>query len=237
AAQLAWEEGVQSMQDGSSAASMRHFEDAVAKDPTLAAAHLRLCLGTFESDATRARTYYRRASEHRASLDPAAMALFDATEPYVREPPDVAEWEKRLAEATTRFPTSAELLYYLGYARQIRNNFEGADEAFQRATRLNPHFALAWWSRGEVEYLGGDVPKALASYDECLKMSPQATICLLERARVYRREGDCAKMEIEAKAAITKEPDSALAHYYLAESLYARGRPVDTVKEALARYF
>ncbi len=236
AATLAYEEGVQSMWDGSVSASNRHFRDAVAADPTLAAAHLRLCLGTFDVDAPAAREHYRRAYEHRASLDPKDAALLEAADPYVREPPDLGEWERRLVLASARFAGDAELLYYLGYARQQRNNFEGAAEAYQRAAKLDPHFALAWWSRGSVKYLQGDVTAALASYDDCLRMASQATICLHERARVYRREGECEKMEAETRAAIAKEPDSAIAYYYLAEALYSRGRPEATVREALQQY-
>jgi serine/threonine-protein kinase len=232
-----YDEGLQAMWDGSAEASNRHFEAALAADPTLAAAHLRLCLGTFDGDPTAARSHYRSAYEHRAALDAKDMALLDATEAYVREPSDVALWEKRLDAASARFPSDPEIVYRLGWARQLRNNFEGAAEAYKNATRLDPHFALAWWSRGEVKYLDGNVPEALASYDDCLKMAPQATICIHERARVYRREGDCPKMEAEAKASIAKEPDAPLAHYYLAEALYARGRPMETVKEALDQYF
>ncbi len=236
AAALAYEEGIQAMWDGASAASNRRLADAVAADPTLAAGHLRLCLGTFDADAAAARDHYRRAFEHRALLDGKDTALLDATEPFMREPPDLGEWEKRLLAASSRFPTDAEILYYLGYARQQRNNFESAADAYQRAAKADPHFALAWWSRGGVKYLQGDAPAALASYEDCLRMAPQATICLHERARVYRREGECEKMEAETRAAIAKEPDSALAYYYLAEALYSRGRPVDTVREALRQY-
>ena len=235
-AALAYEEGVQSLWDGASAASVRHLADAVHADPTLSAGYLRLCLGTIDTDPTASREYYRKAYEHRASLDAKDLALLEATEAYVREPPNFADWEKRLTAASARFSSDSELVYYLGLARQLRNNFEAASDAYQHAARLDPHFALAWWSKGEVKYLQGDVAAALAAYDECLRMAPQATICLHERARVYRREGECAKMEGEAKAAIAKEPASALAYYYLAEALYSRGRPVETVREALRQY-
>ena len=236
-AALAYEEGIQAMWDGSSANSNRRLADAVAADPTLAAAHLRLCLGTFDAEPAAARGHYRRAYDHRATLDQKDAALLESAAPFVGgEKPDLAEWEKRLVALSARFPNDAELLYYLGYARQLRNNFEGAAEAYQRAVKVDPHFALAWWARGSVKYLHGDVPAALASYEDCLRMAPQATICLHERARVYRREGDCDKMETEARAAIAKEPDSGLAYYYLAEALHSRGRPTDTVREALHQY-
>jgi serine/threonine-protein kinase len=154
----------------------------------------------------------------------------------MREPPDLAEWEKRLAAAAARFSNDAELSYYLGFARQQRNNFEGAADAYQRAAKADPHFALAWWSRGSVKYLLGDAPAALASYEDCLRMAPQATVCLEDRASVFRREGDCDKMEAETRAAIAKEPDSALGYYFLAEALQSRGRPEATVREALRQY-
>ena len=232
----AYNDGMQALWDGAHATSMRHFESAVTRDPALSAAHLRFCLGTFATDPSPAREHYQRAFQHRASLSPKDLALLEATEPLMREPTDLVELEKRLTAAVNNFPTDPELLYHLGAARQERNNFEGASEAFQRATHADPHFALAWWSGGEVEYVKGDVNAALLSYDECLRMAPGATICLHERARVFRREGDCARMEQEAKAAIVKEQDSALGYYYLAESLYSRGRPIETVREALRAF-
>ncbi len=236
AATAAYEEGIQAMWDGSLATARRSLDAAIAADATLAAAHLRLCLLSSETDAPAARDHYRHAHEHRALLDQKDTALLEATEPNMREPADLAEWEKRLAAASARFANDAELAYYLGLARQQRNNFEAAADAYQRAAKTDPHFALAWWSRGSVKYQQGDVPAALASYADCLRMAPQATICLEERARVFRREGECDKMEAETRAAIAKEPDSAMGYYFLAEALYSRGRPEATVREALHEY-
>jgi serine/threonine-protein kinase len=233
----AFEEGMQAMRDGSPAEAKARLEEAVAIDPTLAAAWLRLSTNEFESDPARAREHFRLAYEHRAALSEHDAALLDATEPWVREPSDLAEWEKRLDAAALRYPKSVEIAYYHAFAHQTRSDFDGAAQLYQHAAQIDPHFALAWWSRGQVKYLLGKAQEAIASYDECLAKAPAALICIHEKARVFRREGDCARMEEEARRATAKEPSSALGYYYLAEALEARGRPVDSVREALSQYW
>jgi serine/threonine-protein kinase len=233
----AFEEGMQAMRDGSPSEAKARLEEAVVTDPALAAAWLRIAISEFENDPVRAREHFRLAYEHRAHLSEHDAALLEAPEPWVREPCDLAEWEKRLDAASMRFSKSAEMAYYHALAHQTRSDFEGAAQLYERAANIDPHFALAWWSRGQVKYLLGKAQEAIASYDECLAKAPAALICIHEKARVFRREGDCVKMEEEARRATAKEPASALGYYYLAEALQARGRPVDSVREALSQYW
>ena len=75
----------------------------------------------------------------------------------------------------------------------------------------------------------------MRAVDECMTISPSAASCLRVRATLEDMEGDCEALEADAKRMVAMEEGSYRAHDFLARALFARGRPVDSVRESLAR--
>ncbi|HEY2512975.1 MAG TPA: serine/threonine-protein kinase, partial [Polyangiaceae bacterium] len=112
-------DGMQAVRDGAWGRARDAFARAVAADPALAAAHLRLAMTSSGSigTVTQTRIELQRAEELRARLTEREQVFLDALEPMLqRTPSDHAEAEARLRKATERYPNDAELHLWLGYA-------------------------------------------------------------------------------------------------------------------------
>ncbi len=233
-AATAYRSGVQAVRDASIGAARHRFEQAVALDSSLAAAHLRLAPLLLWHRPTLAREHFQKASQLRASLDAIDEALLEAIEPLVgRDPSDEAEGERRLAAAVSRFPASVELAYYLAMARSSQGRFREAGEALAQAIVADPKSALAWYAKADVEGSGGTHDAAVQALDRCLELAPTATACLHRRMLIAELDGRCADAERDGKRWISANPESAFAYRWLAEVSFGSGRSADTALEHL----
>ena len=229
--------GLQGIRDASLLSAVSSLRRAVALDPALAPAHLHLAwLYAAQREMQSARAHFQSAMQLRASMSERDGAVLDATEPFVlREPADLDEAEKRMAAASARWPGDAELAFFLGRHRQLLGRTAAATEAFDRALANDPKLALVWWARAIDAEDVGDFDAALAAYGRCLDVSPGAASCLRSRSTIHAQRGDCAEVEADARRTIAIEPSGYRAYDFLARALCARGRPIETVREALAQ--
>ena len=229
--------GLQGIRDASLLSAVSSLRRAVALDPALAPAHLHLAwLYAAQREMQSARAHFQTAMQLRASMSDRDGAVLDATEPFVlREPADLQEAERRMAAASARWPGDAELAFFLGRHRQLLGQTAAATEAFDRALANDPKLALVWWARAIDAEDIGDFDAALAAYGRCLDVSPGAASCLRSRSTIHAQRGDCAEVEADARRTIAIEPNGYRAYDFLARALCARGRPIETVREALAQ--
>jgi eukaryotic-like serine/threonine-protein kinase len=229
----AYREAMQAYRDGIFDADVRAFERAVALDPSLAAAHLRLSYILFPGNETEARAHYERASQLRASLTPHEEILLDAFEPYIRrEPADVAETERRLRAACDRFPLDPDFALYYANAR-FHVGIDPGTEAFERAVTLDPKFGNAYAYIVEKKLYLGDIDGAVATAEKCLREVPSATRCALIRGMNDIVRGNCQRVDADARRSIAIDPQSSRGYRYLAAAELALGHPVQTAQEAL----
>lgn len=223
---------LQALRDGAGDTATRHLEQAVAADPDLAAAHLRLAY-SHQSRIERARAHYRKAEELRGQLSEVEQSLLLALEPLIREEPaDYAAARVRFDEALARFPGNAEIALQRA---MVIADLRQAVEALERALQIDPAFARAWWLHGQrLAYLG-DVAGALSSFARCLDVTKAAVHCYLDRIWIHQLTGQCAEVERDARSIIRVDPHHADAYYFLAEALFALGRSPAAVGEALAK--
>jgi serine/threonine-protein kinase len=232
----AFRAGLQAFSDASFEAARQSWDRAVALDGTLGAAHLRLALidSLVTSDEQDARRAFKNALHFRATLSARDQQILEAFEPYFqRQPPDLAECDRRMAALAAASPDDPELAFYLGYVRFDRGQLANALGPFQRAAELDPGFALARSNVGGVlAYLGRfeESQKALAG---CLEASSSATDCLWYRVLIDEQAGACDAEEKELRAWIVKDQEDFYAYHLLAKVLYAQGRPLETVQAAL----
>jgi eukaryotic-like serine/threonine-protein kinase len=226
----AYREALQLWRDGASGKRVRReLEQSLKLDPALSAAHLRLGLLALQTEPEKGREHFQKAFQHRARLGPRDKALLDASEPYFRATVDLPEFEKRLAAAALAFPDAAEIHYWLGTGRLFRDQLGAAVKAYDRALEIDASFIPAWWLKGQSLDLMGKREESRAAYDECLRVSPVAAVCLSERIRSRRYSGPCGPVEADARAWVALEPDAPNGHFLLAEALAARGAPKEAV--------
>jgi serine/threonine-protein kinase len=229
--------GVQGIRDASLFAAATNLERAAALDPTLAAAHLKLAwLYAVQGNSAAARVEGARATELAASLGARDRALLDAISPLVvGQPPDAAEADRRLTAVSAESRGDAELAFVLGRVRQRLGDSDGAQAALDRALADDPRFAAVDWARAVDAEDRGDVDAAIAEYTRCLEASSSAASCLAARGAIAAQRGDCAGVEADARRLLGVEPGGWRAYESLARALVARGRPLETVREALKR--
>ena len=226
--------GLQAIRDASLVAGVQSLEHAIDLDPSLAAAHLRLAWWNATRAPAEARAHFQRATQMRWSLDERDQALLNAIEPYAsRDPADLAETAKRMADVAARYPNDAELAFYLGRHRQTLGDLDGASSLMDRALALDPKFALAYWAKGTLFEDRTDMNGALVAYNRCLEISSAAASCLRSRAMIHAQRGACVDLEADTRRMIVIEPSGHRAFDFLARALFARGRPIETVREAL----
>jgi eukaryotic-like serine/threonine-protein kinase len=217
-------------------AARQALERAVSFDPGFGAAYLRLAYFDSQVSATEAsvRRDFKKATQLRDTLSDRDQLVLDALEPYLqRDPSDPAEADARLSRAADRYPNDAELAYLLGSVRYDRGRLAQALEAFTRAIEIDPEFALAWASKGGCQAYLGETADALASLDRCLAVSRSSTECLWYRAQIDEQEGACEREEADVRQWIARDPDDWVGYQWLASSLLAQGRSIETVQTAL----
>ncbi|HEY6460662.1 MAG TPA: protein kinase, partial [Polyangiaceae bacterium] len=216
--------------------AMTSLATASEKDPTMAAAHLRLAfMRSLESvDEGLVRSTFTQAVRNRATLDARDAALLDALAPYLQsDPSDPAETERRLGALHAARPGDAEIAYILGSARFDRGDLAPAADAFRDALAIDPDFALAWSSLGGCLSYMGTFDEARRDLDEALRRSRTATEPLWYEAELDEQQGACDAEEARVRSWLTRDPDDWYAYQYLARALAGQGRPEGTVLAAL----
>jgi serine/threonine-protein kinase len=230
-AAAAYRMGMQAVRDASFLIAVDELARAAALDPSMGAAHLRSAVYGEMVVGAEPRRHFHAALARRSSLAPRDLALLDALEPlHLRDVPDVAETQRRMADLVKRHPADAEILYVSILVPSGRSPREILAET-DRILSIDPKFASAHWQKAYVHEIAGDLPAALAAVARCLEIAPQAASCLRVRAIIESRIGDCAGLEADAQRMLAVERKSYRAHDFLARALYARGAPIEAVKE------
>ncbi len=183
------------------------------------------------------RPFFRKAWAARGTLDERDATILFALEPvFLREHEDDEEEAKRLDEATKRFPNDARLhLVVAGSLRRVADGFRAILAELDRSLALDPQQPFALELKSDYAAYAGDFPGALAAIEQCLKIAPAAEGCLLERTWIYSRQGDCGRVESDARRMLAIDPNDQDGAHVLANALFAQGRPLETAREVLRR--
>ncbi len=183
------------------------------------------------------RPFFRNAWAARATLDERDAAILFALEPvFQREHEDDEEEAKRLDEAEKRTPNDARLHFVMaGSLRRVADGFRAILEELDRSLALDPQQPFALELKADYAAYAGDFPGALAAIDRCLVIAPAAEGCLLERTWIHGLQGECGRVESDARRMLAIDPEDEDGAQVLANALYAQGRPLETAREVLRR--
>jgi serine/threonine-protein kinase len=232
-ATAAYKAGVQALRDGSEQTASEQLGRAIELDPLFAAAHLRRALLAYDEVTPEMLQDLQKARTARESLGAHDRVLLDALEPWSQTPPDLRESERRFEAAAKGDPASAELAYELGWVLHHTADGARALAEFMVATDKDPTNAMAWGMKAREQVAADDVQGALASYDQCLKVSPGGTSCLSDLATLQAEEGKCDAMAATVRHLIAVAPDVADSYDRLAQALFSLGEPLGAVRAAL----
>ncbi|RMD99196.1 MAG: tetratricopeptide repeat protein [Deltaproteobacteria bacterium] len=157
---------------------------------------------------------------------------------YHRVNPD--EKEALYAEAVRICPTFASAHNLLGAIHARRGMLEKAQKEFETAIRFNPQFASPHYNLGVLHELRGNRKEAIEAYETALKISPthlgaQRRLSLLTGMPLTDQPTPQALYDrslLQLERIVHQNPDSAKAHFDLAEAYAARGR----YRDAIAQY-
>jgi eukaryotic-like serine/threonine-protein kinase len=234
----AYKAALEAMRFGARNDMERELRRAVALDPTLGAAHLRISLAArlnlgMESERRQA---FKHALQFKDKLTERDKLLVDAFEPYIaRDPTDPRETVRRLVDLAARYPNDAEIAYYVGTTESDIGKFPEAVTAFSRATALDPAFARASAAMADTQGYAGDLEGALRTTAKCLAVRPVATECSRVQFLIHR-VSDCSALEADAKRALTVDAEDADGYWFLTEALVAQERPRTVVQEAFDQW-
>ena len=215
--------------------SRTEFEKAVALDPTLAAAQLRLALYGFwfGIPAAERRLHLAQASVFAASLEPREKALLPVAEAVASDPieTDIAIARTRAVEE--RYPEDAEVALYFYILVQSSKPAAEVEAAALRALALDPLETQVLAIQTDDALKDNQLSKASALVDRCLQLAPGAAGCRYRRAVLESEEGRCEALLTDARESVRTQPDVSSSYGLLALALAATHAPAESVGSAL----
>jgi serine/threonine-protein kinase len=225
---VAYKAALQGIRDGNWGYVESHLERALALDPGLAIAHLRMAMVQHDSPMMQPRARFALALAGRASLSERDLTLLHVFEPVVyRDPPDLNEHIARLRAATERFSGDAEFFGLLGW---VSRDLDEKLAAARRAVELDPQYADAWQGVGASLFELGRTDEALAALDHCVSISPATADCSGQRGFLHASEGRCTEMDEDFRRAVGISANG-LWQDGRAFALFARGGSAEAVVE------
>jgi serine/threonine-protein kinase len=233
-ARAAYDDAVRLLRGASVALASKGFLRAIALDPELAAARLRITTYSMVTDPLTIRQHLAKAHENQQSLSPEDVTALGIFESSVGAETDTATPARLWTAAAARFPDDAESQLELAYALDVDGQAEAAEAAYEHALSLDPGFALALLTRGIGRAKRGDYDGARADLSECVVRSPAALSCMRRLAAIHEQQGDCDAFAADAQRMTAVGPQDPQSYLFLSRALATTGASVDGIR--LARH-
>ena len=123
-----------------------------------------------------------------------------------------------LHEALPAHPADPDLLTWLGYLHQTRDDLKRASEYYERALANDPHRALAATNLGVIYAQQGMLKKALPLWQETFERNPQASEVGVDLAIGLCAAGDAADAYKVVQRVLRHNPDFGPARQLLKRS-------------------
>ena len=231
-------EALRAFRDGRWTAAHEALERAVALDPKMAAAHLRLAL-TSQVNASCPQSVcqarFQKAVSLRDRLTPRDRAMLRALEPVLaRDPADIRESLARMRAFCEKYSGDGELHALAGYFANLVGDLDDAEHYARRAIVIDPENGDAWQCEAEVQVQRGDLERALETLERGLDQSPTAADLYFTLTMIHAALGHHDRAEAAARRAMSWRT-YWYAAVWRASALFAMGRPLAAVRDVLLR--
>jgi tetratricopeptide (TPR) repeat protein len=230
----AFRTGLQAYCDANWEVSRDAFEQALAADPSMAAAHVWLVSPLdLTGDVPAARKHLGAALAQRASLSDRELAVAEALEPVVSRPtPDWAAAVMRIDRAIARWPLDADLYARRAYAHVMLNRPDDALNDARRSEELDGGFALPHLYGGASLRELDRLDEAVAEFDRCVAVAPGASRCIVNRGLVHIGQNACERLAEDADQLVAGNPQDPFGYRFRLYTLAWRGSSPDTLAAA-----
>jgi serine/threonine-protein kinase len=168
--------GLQAIYDNTWFIGADHLLKAVALDPGMPEAHLRLSLVMLTMlDPDMRSAEFEKAAGLRTRLTDRDQALMTAVQPYLQpQVQDVREADKRLHALEERYPKDTEILMWHSVVHYFT---PAALPIVERALALDPRDPVEWEVKADALVVQGRLEEGLAAYDTCGQFSIDGAEC------------------------------------------------------------
>jgi hypothetical protein len=213
----------------------QELQRAVALDPALAAAQLRLVLYACVLRARDRRVALAKAEALESTLTPRDRSMLPLARIAASDPLAFDRINTELLRLEAQSPEDAELpLLRECYARS--GNEEGARmAAAARALELDPGATWVLHDESNAAWADHDPDRMLAAADRCLVRSPEASGCLRARTEAEALLGRCDAELTDARRLVLLEPTLFMSYGFLAQALEGTHASRDNVAAAIAQ--
>ena len=129
-----------------------------------------------------------------------------------------------LKELEADLPDSPTVAYNMGLAQEQLGNRAMAEQAYRRATQLDPELAEAWLRLGGLAEAGGDINYASQVYGQGMRAAPENMDLHVAAIGVLVRQGRLDEAEAEAKKALGINANAQAIYANLALIYIEQGR-------------
>lgn len=182
--------------------SIRHFDEAIAKDPAYALAYAGL-----------ADTY--------------GLVAYYGYERVAARPDAVARARAMAERAVSLDDTVAEGHAALGLVKSLERDWRGASEGYRRALALNPNYATARQRHALLLLSSGRLEEATAEMRRAQEIDPLSVVIGINLAQMSYYGRDYARAAAQCEATIETAPPGVnrlLLTYYLGNARVQQGR-------------
>jgi tetratricopeptide (TPR) repeat protein len=143
---------------------------------------------------------------------------------------DFTRAESLVRERLAEEPQDAVAWEVLGVVLSVREDVQGADEAYAKAVEIDPRRLTAWVKRGDLAEAAGDPAQALVYWQGAAEVAPTYRPANERLGRAYADARDMDKATGYYEAAVAAEtPDEVGAKADLALVYNQTGRAADTL--------
>jgi tetratricopeptide (TPR) repeat protein len=199
------------------AEAISDLEKVVENDAGLSEAYYWLYIAYTETGDSAQATAALSSLEELATFEETPKTWFWLLRTY-SEDRDSAGQESTLATleaAAEANPEDADTLYWLGRARYVAGDADGAFEAFQAAAELDADNAPVHFWLGQLYSERGNLELAWQEFEAVIEIDPENAAAYHNRGTLAYQIGTIGQALSDLQAAQTRDPDDPQTHYQL----------------------
>ena len=110
-----------------------------------------------------------------------------------------------------------------GSTFSVDQRINGCSSIIQSGRETRPNLAIAYYRRGLAYYDKGDDDRAIAEYNEALRLDPKFAQAYSSRGLAYDHKGDLGHADPDYNEAIRLDPKYAQAYFNRGNAYYQKG--------------